>query len=181
MARQRRWRVQCVNVCVGARGGLRLEKQSLILRTLIVILVLIEWLQTKPCRPHWLPKPGIMVSLWGGKVIQGLEAYQTLSNGLWEGVALDSVLKLVAELKQSCPQRFLSDAKLRCCWEFLTRASEWESIWHHLNYLYTQLYLMMIKATHTHRYAHRHTHLPRHCQSPAAVVVETLKVMIIRW
>lgn len=72
--------MQCVNVCVGAAG--ELEKQSLILRTLIVILVLIEWLQTKPCRPHWLPKPGIMVSLWGGKVIQGLEAYQTLSNGL---------------------------------------------------------------------------------------------------
>lgn len=67
------------------------------LQTLIVILVLIEWFQTKPCRPHWLHKPGIMVSLWGGKVIWGLEEYQTLSNGLLEGVALKSVSKLVAE------------------------------------------------------------------------------------
>ena len=58
------------------------EMAVLDLRTLIVILVLTEWLQTKPCRPLWLHKPGIMVSLWGGKVIQGLEEYQTLSNGL---------------------------------------------------------------------------------------------------
>lgn len=64
----------CKCVCVGA-GGLDI-------RTLIVILVLIQWLQTKPCRPHWLHKPGIMVSLWGGKVIRGLEEYQTQSNRL---------------------------------------------------------------------------------------------------
>lgn len=37
--------------------------------TLIEILVLIEWFQTKPSRPHWLHKPGIMVSLWGANVI----------------------------------------------------------------------------------------------------------------
>lgn len=81
--------------CVCVRAGTAV----LDLRTLIVILVLIEWLQTKPCRPHWLHKPGIMVSLWGGKVIPGLEEYQTLSNGLWEGVALTSVSKLAAEIK----------------------------------------------------------------------------------
>lgn len=73
------------------------------IRTLIVILVLIEWLQTKPCRPHWLHKPGIMVSLWGGKVIRGLEEYQTQSYGLWEGVSLNSVLKLAPELKSKLP------------------------------------------------------------------------------
>lgn len=67
-------------VCKCVCGGV--ETAVLDVRTLIVILVLIEWLQTKPCRPHWLHKPGIMVSLWGGKVIQGLEEYQTLSNGL---------------------------------------------------------------------------------------------------
>lgn len=66
----------CVNVC-GEAGTAVLD-----LQTLIGILVLIEWLQTKPCRPHQFHKPGIMVSLWGGKVIQGLEEYQTLSNGL---------------------------------------------------------------------------------------------------
>lgn len=51
----------------------------------------------------------------------------------------------------------LSDAKRRCCWEFLTRACEWESIWHQCNYLYTQLYLMMIKAPHTHTHSQIHT------------------------
>lgn len=47
---------------------------SVVLRvqTLSVIFVLIEWFQTKPFRPHWLQKPSIMVSLWVGKVIQGL-------------------------------------------------------------------------------------------------------------
>lgn len=83
----------CKSVGVGV-GTLVLD-----LRTLIVILVLIQWLQTKPCRPHWLYKPGIMVSLWGGKVIQSLEEYQTLSNGLREGVELNSVSKLAAALK----------------------------------------------------------------------------------
>lgn len=39
--------------------------------------------------------------------------------------------------------------KAEVCLEFPTRACEWESIWHQVNYLYTQLYLMMIKATHT--------------------------------
>lgn len=52
------------------------------LQTQIVILEPVEWLQSKPNKPLWLLKPGIMVSLWVGKVIQGLEEYQTLSNGL---------------------------------------------------------------------------------------------------
>ena len=69
-------------VCKSVCGGLRVGTAVLDIRTLIVILVLIEWLQTKPCRPHWLHKPSIMVSLWEGKVIQSLEESQTLSNGL---------------------------------------------------------------------------------------------------
>lgn len=84
---------QVIHVHVGA------ETAILDLQTLIVIFVLVKWFQTKPCRPHWLHKPCIMVSLWRGKVIRGLEEYQTLSNGLGEGTELNSVSKHAAELK----------------------------------------------------------------------------------
>lgn len=82
--------VWCGNVCEDHSSGLR---------TLVLIPVLAEWFQTRPCGAHWLHKPGIMVSLWVGTQIQGLEDFQTLSYGLWEAVARVSVLKLVAELK----------------------------------------------------------------------------------
>lgn len=55
-------------------------------------------------------------------------------------------------------RRSLKRRQICCCrCDFLTRASELESIWHHLNYLYTQLYLMMIKAANS-RSTHTHTH-----------------------
>lgn len=102
-----------------------------------------------------------MVSLWEGKVIRGSAEYQALTDSR----------NCVKTCRSAGPPAALFKAKT----EALLRLPDsclqvFESIWHHHNYLYTQLYLMMIKVANARVRAHR-----RH-----PVIMETLKAMIIR-
>lgn len=120
-----------------------------------VILALGKRLETKkPCRPRQFRKPGIMVSLWPGKVIQG---FRGISDSEWWTLERERVsLKKNNAAINLVPLEKAVVAAATSCLAIL------ESIWHHLNYLYTQLYLMMIKAADS-RAAHcRHWRLRGH-------------------